>query len=119
LDGRLTTTLVDVLVDRARHNPEATAFGVFEFADSDYGAANPRIYSYRELDARARAIAAALRNIVRPGERALLVYPPGAEVLFAFLGCLYAGVAAVPINPPRRNRPDPDSRQSPWTPVLV
>jgi acyl transferase domain-containing protein/acyl-CoA synthetase (AMP-forming)/AMP-acid ligase II/acyl carrier protein len=107
LEGRLATTLIDVLVDRARHSPEATAFGVFEFADGEHGAANPRVYSYRELDARARAIAAALRNMVRPGERALLLYPPGAEVLFAFLGCLYAGVAAVPTSPPRRNRPDP------------
>jgi hypothetical protein len=43
-----------------------------------------------------RAIAAALARVVPPGERALLLYPPGLEVIAAFFGCLYAGVIAVP-----------------------
>ncbi len=41
------------------------------------------------------------------GERALLLYPPGLEYVAAFFGCLYAGVVAVPVYPPRPNRPDP------------
>ena len=36
-----------------------------------------------------------------PGERALLLYPPGLEFVAAFFGCLYAGVVAVPAYPPR------------------
>ena len=39
-----------------------------------------------------------------PGRRALLLYPPGLEFIAAFFGCLYAGVVAVPVYPPRRNR---------------
>ena len=37
---------------------------------------------------------------LRPGDRAILIYPPGAEFLPAFLGCVYAGVVAVPVFPP-------------------
>src|SRR6185369_10609361 len=63
--------------------------------------------TYAGLDARARAIAAALAGAVPPGERALLLYPPGLEFIAAFFGCLYAGVIAVPAYPPHSRRPDP------------
>lgn len=36
-----------------------------------------------------------------PGDRALLVYPPGTEFVVALLGCFRAGVIAVPVYPPR------------------
>ncbi len=62
--------------------------------------------TYGELDLHARAIAARLQTITAPGDRALLLYPPGLEFLAAFFGCLYAGVIAVPSYPPKRNRPD-------------
>ncbi len=61
-------------------------------------------FSYRELDARARAIALELRRFTRPGDRALLLYPPGLEYVAGFFGCLYAGVIAVPAYPPRANQ---------------
>ena len=51
-----------------------------------------------------RAIAAWLESHNLGGERALLLYPPGLEFITAFFGCLYAGVVAVPVYPPRRNR---------------
>ena len=38
------------------------------------------------------------------GQRALLLYPAGTEFIAAFFGCVYAGVVAVPVYPPRRNR---------------
>ena len=60
--------------------------------------------SYRELDARARAIAVELGRFTRPGDRALLLYPPGLEYVAGFFGCLYAGVIAVPAYPPRANQ---------------
>src|SRR5262249_21939909 len=106
LDLGRVSTLVELLVNRARHSPQAIAFGALEFGDAEPRVADWRVYSYGELDARARAIAAALKEKAQPGERALLLYPPGAEFLCAFFGCLYAGVVAVPTYPPRRNRPD-------------
>jgi acyl-CoA synthetase (AMP-forming)/AMP-acid ligase II len=40
------------------------------------------------------------------GPRALLVYPydAGLDFIAAFLGCLYAGIVAVPNHPPRNNK---------------
>ncbi|AKQ66000.1 Malonyl CoA-acyl carrier protein transacylase [Myxococcus hansupus] len=56
--------------------------------------------TYAELDAGARAVAALLQRHLSPGERALLLYPPGREYALGFLACLYAGVVAVPAYPP-------------------
>ncbi|MBQ1066093.1 AMP-binding protein [Micromonospora sp. D75] len=56
--------------------------------------------SNADMDRRARAIAATLRERVNEGERALIVCPPGLDYLAAFLGCLYARVIAVPVYPP-------------------
>ncbi len=67
------------------------------------GEAETERLTWGELDGRARAIAAALRETVPPGGRALLLYPPGLEFVAAFFGCLYAGVVAVPAYPPRLN----------------
>ena len=60
--------------------------------------------TYRQLDGRARAIAADLQLRGLSGERALLLFPPGLEFVAAIIGCFYAGVVAVPAYPPRRNR---------------
>ncbi|HEV2145780.1 MAG TPA: amino acid adenylation domain-containing protein [Longimicrobiaceae bacterium] len=63
--------------------------------------------AYGELDRRARAVAARLQALGARGERALLLYPPGLEYVRALLACFYAGVIAVPVYPPRRNKPTP------------
>jgi acyl-CoA synthetase (AMP-forming)/AMP-acid ligase II/acyl carrier protein len=44
---------------------------------------------------------------LRPGDRALLVYPPGLDFIAAFFGCVYAGVTAVPATYPKPRRPMP------------
>lgn len=44
----------------------------------------PRRYSYGSLDAEARSIAAALQQLLqllRPGDRVLLLFPPGVEFI--------------------------------------
>ncbi|WP_240970469.1 AMP-binding protein [Actinacidiphila epipremni] len=53
--------------------------------------------SFAELDRRARAIAARLGSLLSPGSRVLLVYPEGPDLAGAFYGCLYAGMAAIPL----------------------
>ena len=62
------------------------------------------IYTYRELDNRARAIGQRLIEMGMTGERALLLFPPGLDFVSTIFGCFYAGVVAVPAFPPRRNR---------------
>jgi acyl-CoA synthetase (AMP-forming)/AMP-acid ligase II len=94
-------TLVDLLRWRASHQPRRRAYTFL-----GDGEAEESSVSYGELDRRARAVAARLQTLgVAGGERALLFYPPGLEYVVAFLGCLYAGVVAVPAYPPRLNRP--------------
>jgi len=39
-------------------------------------------------------------NVAGPGDRAALVLPQGLDYIAAFLGCLYAGVVAVPLSAP-------------------
>ncbi|MEZ0053024.1 amino acid adenylation domain-containing protein/thioester reductase-like protein [Mycobacterium sp. MAA66] len=56
--------------------------------------------TYAQLDLRARGFASRLVAFAAPGDRAVLVYPPGVEFLVAFFGCVYAGVIAVPVAPP-------------------
>jgi acyl transferase domain-containing protein/acyl-CoA synthetase (AMP-forming)/AMP-acid ligase II/acyl carrier protein len=92
-------TLVELLQNRAQQHPERVAFtflvdGELEEVRLTYGA----------LDQQARAIAAELQTCGAKGERALLLHPPSLEFISAFFGCLYAGVMAVPVYPPRINQ---------------
>src|SRR5215208_3190976 len=98
--GSEFATLVDLLRWRASHQSRRRAYTFL----GDGGAEESSV-TYGELDRRARAVAAQLQTLkVASGESALLFYPPGPEYVAAFLGCLYAGVVAVPAYPPRLNR---------------
>ena len=91
--------IMDLLRIRASHQPNQLAFTFLQ--DGETETSN---LTYQALDRQARAIAAQLQRQVVKGERALLLYPAGLEFITAFLGCLYAGVIAVPVEPPRPNR---------------
>lgn len=56
--------------------------------------------NYLQLSIKAKSIATKLQAYTQPGDRILLLYPPGIEFICAFFGCLYAGVIAVPAYPP-------------------
>jgi acyl-CoA synthetase (AMP-forming)/AMP-acid ligase II len=64
----------------------------------------PTYWSYGDLDARSRAIASELVGRGAKGERVLLVYPQGLELVAALFGCYYAGAIAVPTLPPNPAR---------------
>jgi acyl-CoA synthetase (AMP-forming)/AMP-acid ligase II len=57
---------------------------------------------FRELHDAANAVARRLTAVAKPGDRALLVFPPGLEFVVAFFGCLIARIIAVPMMVPRR-----------------
>lgn len=88
-------TLFHVARWRAADQPDKRAFTYLRDGDGDAAE-----ISYGELDCQARSVAALLQQRARPGDRALLLYPSGQEFIAAFLGCLYAGVIAVPAYPP-------------------
>ncbi len=89
-------TWIDLLHWRAEHQPDPEAL---TFLDDERSQVDR--LTYAGLDRRARAIAARLQRVVRPGDRALMLYAPGLDYVAAFFGCLYAGVIAVPAYPPR------------------
>ncbi|MGX9427414.1 MULTISPECIES: fatty acyl-AMP ligase [Bradyrhizobium] len=91
------SSLVALLAKRAETQPDARAY-IFL---SDRGA-EEAILTFRELHDAARALAARLGEVTRPGDRAMLVFPPGLEFVVAFFGCLIARVIAVPMMMPRR-----------------
>lgn len=93
------STLVELLNYRA--NQQSNQIG-FTFLQS--GEIEADCLTYHLLDQKARAIAARLQDLAKPGDRALLVYPSGLEFIIAFFGCLYAGIIAVPAYPPRANQ---------------
>lgn len=93
------STLVELLRQRAIQQPEQRAY-TFLIDGKKEG---PQL-SYAELDRQARAIGALLQQHQAKGERALLLYPQGLEVIAAFCGCLYAGVIAIPVPPPEAGR---------------
>ena len=80
----------------ARERPDATAY---TFVGTEL--AVERTVGYRELERSAQKVAAYLQRTARPGDRVLLLFPPGLDYLTAFLGCLYSGVVAVPLYAPR------------------
>jgi acyl-CoA synthetase (AMP-forming)/AMP-acid ligase II len=47
-----------------------------------------------------------------PGDRALLVYPPGLDFVRVLLGCIAAGVLPVPVYPPDPINPQSRSKAS-------
>ncbi len=92
-------TLVELARSRAAHQPDGLAYRFLQDGEDD-----AVCISYAQLDSKARAVAALLQQSGATGGRALLIYPPGLEYITAFLGCLYAGVTAVPAYPPNPAR---------------
>jgi amino acid adenylation domain-containing protein len=97
--GAGPSSLVAALRRQAALRPGRRAF-IF-LAD---GEVESERLTYRALDRRARAVAAALAQHGGAGERVLLLFPPGLDFVAAFCGCLYAGAVAVPAYPPRSER---------------
>jgi acyl-CoA synthetase (AMP-forming)/AMP-acid ligase II len=93
-------TLIDLLRSRALSRPDDVPHTFLIDGES----AEARV-TYRELDQKARSIAAWLQSLKFDGERILLLYPPGLEYISAFFGCLYAGAIAIPLSPVNASRP--------------
>lgn len=93
----LVGTLTELLQLRAKNSPKACAYQFF--LDSNL---NSESITFKDLDEKAREIASVLiLQGFKPGDRALLVYCPGIELITVLFGCLYAGIIAVPIYPAR------------------
>lgn len=93
------SSMVQLLCWRAINQPEQKAYSFL--LDGEY---DEVFLTYRELDRKARNLAARLKGMNASGECALLLYPPGLDYIVALFACLYAGTIAVPAYPPRPNQ---------------
>jgi len=99
--------VTEVLRIHAERIPDRTLYLYLEDGERE----SARL-TYGQLYAKALHIAAKLRTMTAAGDRALLLYPPGLEFICAWMGCLYAGVVAVPAYPPRKHRASQQRVQS-------
>ena len=95
-----TRTLVHLLSWAAETQPDRHACSFLKDDMSEV-----QRWTFSELDHRAAAVGAALQHRCTRGDRVLLLFSPGLDFVSAFLGCLYAGVIAVPLPSPAALRP--------------
>lgn len=76
-------------------------FLAFIYLDDDE---NEHKISFAELHERALGIAHDLLSHAQPGDRALLLLPPGLDYVATIFGCFYAGVIGVSAPPPDPRR---------------
>lgn len=93
---RVCASVMDAIYDHADHRGEQIAYGCL----SSEGVLESTL-TYRQLVCRAESVAAELLRSLKPGDRAILLFHGGPEFIVSFLGCLIAGVIAVPAYPVR------------------
>lgn len=93
-------TLVDVLELQAELLCDKPVMTFVRNAEEAAGLSPAQVLTYNGLREQATSIAAALQSVASPGERILILLPPGPDYLASFFGCLYAGMIAVPAYPP-------------------
>ncbi|HTG71066.1 MAG TPA: fatty acyl-AMP ligase [Candidatus Udaeobacter sp.] len=96
------SNLVDLLQYRAVVQPDLKLYTYL--TDGEEQAVS---ITASELSKRAMAVAAAMNGEGKRHVAALLLYPPGIDFVVGFMGCLYAGVIAIPAYPPHFRRPTP------------
>ncbi len=87
--------LVDWVAHWAEVAPDDKAFTFVDFTTSREGTAV--VLTYGELRSRAEAVGSQLLKGWTPQVRVAILCPQGLDYIVAFLGCLYAGVVAVPL----------------------
>ena len=91
--------LLSILDQKASQSPEKLAYIFLKNRENQ-----EQTITYQQLSQISKRIAARLQSLIPPGAIALLLYPQGLEFIAAFLGCLSAGIIAVPAYPPKRNQ---------------
>ncbi|MBK6429597.1 AMP-binding protein [Candidatus Amarolinea dominans] len=102
-------TLVDVLRWRAARQPDRPAYIYLTDGETE-----EQRLTYSQLDRQARQVAAALQCVAQPGDRVLVPFPSDLAFMAAFLGCLYAGMIAVPAHPPALQRAGRPATRLQW-----
>lgn len=91
--------IVDILNNHSKKNKNKKAFIFIDENENEIDS-----LSYIELQDQAKNIAAYLKQTCNSGDRVLLLFQPGLDYIKALFACFIAGVIAVPLYPPRRNK---------------
>ena len=91
--------IIDLLKDNAKNRPNDVVYRYIEDEKNE-----PITLTFGDVQKDAKKIADNLLLTCKKGDRALLLYSAGLEFITGFLGCLYAGLVAVPAYPPRKNQ---------------
>lgn len=76
------------------------------FTELDANGAEVNSMTYGQLEMKSRAVAQEILKRQPHAHHALLAYPAGVDFMIGFFACIQAGVVAVPIPLPKRNRPN-------------
>jgi acyl-CoA synthetase (AMP-forming)/AMP-acid ligase II len=90
---------VEVLQRRAQETPDRLSHMLLGATEAE-----SHKFTYSQLDAEVKKMAAYLQSVAEPSQRALLVYPTSLEFVVAMFACMYAGIIPIPTNPPGMNR---------------
>ncbi len=95
--GSRFNSITDYLKHWAEVQPDKLLYSYLEVDGTERDA-----YTYQAFEQRTRNLAEFISKIkgLKHGDRALLVYPPGLEVIVAFIACARAGIVPVPVYPP-------------------
>jgi acyl-CoA synthetase (AMP-forming)/AMP-acid ligase II len=93
------TTLLDACVRHASDQPGELAFRLLGDGERETGE-----LTFEQLLERAVSVARFLVGQTAPGDRVLLLFHPGLDLVAALYGCFLAGRVAVPCYPPRPKR---------------
>jgi len=93
---RIYASIMEAIRNHADCQGQQIAYGCL----SSEGALESTL-TYQQLVCRAESVAAELLRSLEPGDRAILLFHGGPEFIVSFLGCLIAGVIAVPAYPVR------------------
>ncbi|MFC7303007.1 fatty acyl-AMP ligase [Streptomyces monticola] len=91
--------LTDHLRHWATHRARRRAFTFAEFPEPGSAGLHHTL-DWRRLEARTRGFAERIAAVAGPGDRVALLLPQSLDYVAAFLGCLDAGVIAVPLFSP-------------------
>ena len=94
------STLIDLLEFQAIQRTDKIACSYMTVDNN--GEEKTQALSYLELAINSRKIAAQLqKNQFQPGDRAILIFQPGLDLISAFFGAIYAGLIPILVYPPQ------------------
>ncbi len=91
------TTILNPLRANIEKHPDKLLYAFL-----DINGRTTQSYSYEAFVQRTTDIASHIHRMhpLKPGERVLLIYPPGVEMICAFFACVRLGLIPVPVCPP-------------------